>query len=116
MCRPADWSVYRHIQSLAILVCCPPAVLKMSTIVPVAKKAKVTELNDYRPVALTSVIMKCFERLVKDHITSTLPVTLDPLQFAYRPNRSTDDAITITLHTVLSHLDKRKYLHQNAVH
>ena len=51
--------------------------------------------------------MKCFERLVKDHITSTLPDTLDPLQFAYRPNRSTDDAIAITLHIALSHLDKR---------
>ncbi|CDQ90248.1 unnamed protein product [Oncorhynchus mykiss] len=51
--------------------------------------------------------MKCFERLVKDHITSTLPETLDPLQFAYRPNRSTDDAIALTLHTALTHLDKR---------
>jgi hypothetical protein len=37
----------------------------------------------------------------------SLPVTLDPLQFSYRPNRSTDDVITITLHTTLSHLDKR---------
>jgi hypothetical protein len=71
----------------------------MATIVPVPKNAKVTELNNYRPIALTSVIMKCFERPVKDHVTSTLPVTLDPLQFAYRPNRSTDDAITTTLHT-----------------
>jgi hypothetical protein len=58
-----------------------PTCFKRVTIVPVPKKAKVTELNDYRPVALTSVIMKCFERLVKDHITSTLPDTLDPLQF-----------------------------------
>ena len=33
--------------------------------------------------------------------------TLDPLQFAYRLNRSTDDANTITLHTALSHLDER---------
>ena len=32
--------------------------------------------------------------------------TQDPPQFAYRPNRSTDDAITI-VHTALSHLDKR---------
>jgi hypothetical protein len=79
----------------------------MATIVPVPKKAKVTEPNDYHPVALTSVIMKCFERLVKDHITSTLPATLDPLQFAYRPNRSTDDSIAIALLTALSHLDKR---------
>ena len=69
----------------------------MATIVPVPKKTKVTELNDYHPKALTSVIMKCFERLVKDHITSSLPGTLVPLQFAYRPNRSTDDAIAITL-------------------
>ena len=51
--------------------------------------------------------MKCFERLVVDHITSTLPDTLDPLQFAYRLNRSTDDAIVTTLHTALTHLDKR---------
>ena len=28
-------------------------------------------------------------------------------QFAYRPKRSTDDAISIALHTALSHLDKR---------
>ena len=82
-----------------------PTCFKLATIVPVPKKAKVTQLNYYRPVALTSVILKCFERLVKDHITSTLPDTLDPLQFAYRPNRSTDDAIT--LHTALTHLDKR---------
>ena len=51
--------------------------------------------------------MKCFERLVKDHIISILPVTLDSFQFAYRPNRSIDDAIVIALHTSLSHLNKR---------
>ena len=59
-----------------------------------------------RPVALTSVAMKCFERLVMAHI-NIIPETLDPLQFAYRPNRSTDDAISIALHTALSQLDKR---------
>lgn len=41
------------------------------------------------------------------HINTIIPENLDPLQFAYRPNRSTDDAITIALHTALSHLDKR---------
>ena len=61
----------------------------------------------FKMAAVVSVIMKCFERLVKDHITSTLPVTLDPLPFAYHPNTSTDDAIAITLHTALSHLDER---------
>jgi hypothetical protein len=48
--------------------------------------------------------MKCLERLA--HI-NTIPNTLDPLQFAYRPIRYTDDAISIALHTARSHLDKR---------
>ena len=47
--------------------------------------------------------MKCFERLVMAHNT-IIPETIDPLQYAYRPNRSTDDAISIALHTALSHL------------
>ena len=51
--------------------------------------------------------MKCFERLVMVHINCILPDTLDTLQFTYNPNRSTDDAISIALHTFLSHLDKR---------
>ena len=50
--------------------------------------------------------MKCFERLFMTHINTNIPETLDPLQFAYRPNRSTDDAISTGLHTALSHLDK----------
>jgi hypothetical protein len=48
--------------------------------------------------------MKCFKRLVLAHINTIIPETLDPLHFAYHPNRSTDDAISITLHTALSHL------------
>ncbi len=64
----------------------------------VPKNSKPSCLNDYRPVALTSTVMKVFERLLKKHICSSIPVTLDPLQFAYRPNRSTDDAISQVLH------------------
>ena len=40
-------------------------------------------------------------------LNTIIPETLDPLQFAYRPNRSTDEAMSIALHTALSHLDKR---------
>ncbi|KAI3351848.1 hypothetical protein L3Q82_020243 [Scortum barcoo] len=39
-----------------------PTCFKETTIVPVPKKTKILSLNDYRPVALTSTIMKCFER------------------------------------------------------
>ncbi len=71
------------------------------------KKSPVSCLNDYRPIALTPIIMKCFERLVMHNIKTSLPNTLDPLQFAYRPNRSTDDAISSTLHLALTHLENK---------
>ncbi|KAK6309885.1 hypothetical protein J4Q44_G00197660 [Coregonus suidteri] len=79
----------------------------MTTIILVPKISKASCNNDYLPVAHTSVIKKCFERLVMAHINSTIPATLDPLQFAYHPNRSTAEAISIALHTALTHLDKR---------
>jgi hypothetical protein len=40
------------------------------------------------------------------HVNTIVPETPDPLQFAYHPNRSTDDAVAIVLYTALSHLDK----------
>ncbi len=76
-----------------------PTSFKKSVIIPVPKNSKPSCLNDYRPVALTSTVMKVFERLLKKHICSSIPATLDPLQFAYRPNRSTDDAISQVLHS-----------------
>ncbi|KAK1784264.1 hypothetical protein P4O66_003712, partial [Electrophorus voltai] len=79
---------------------------KRSTIVAVPKKSRPSGLNNYRPVALTLVVMKCFEKLVRDFITSSLPASMDPLQFGYSHNRFTDDAITHLLQTILTHLDK----------
>ncbi|KAK1802877.1 hypothetical protein P4O66_021404 [Electrophorus voltai] len=98
--------VLTDIFSLSLTLGIVPSSFKRSTIVPVPKKPRPSDLNDYRPVALTSVVMKCFENLVRDFITSSLPASMDPLQFAYRHNRSTDDAIAHLLHTTLTHLDK----------
>ncbi|KAK1787339.1 hypothetical protein P4O66_002838 [Electrophorus voltai] len=75
-----------------------PQCFKATTAVPLPKKSPALTFKDYRPVALTPIMMKCFERLAKDHIMSRLLATLDPLQFAYRPNHSTDDAISAALH------------------
>ncbi len=84
-----------------------PTSFKKSVIIPVPKNSKPSCLNDYRPVALTSTVMKVFEKLLKKYICSSMPVTLDPLQFAYRPNRSTDDAISQVLHSSLTHIDSK---------
>ncbi|KAK0154258.1 putative RNA-directed DNA polymerase from transposon BS [Merluccius polli] len=100
--------VFTEIFNLSLSQCIIPTCFKCSTIVPVPKKPRPSCLNDYRPIALTPIIMKCFEKLIKPFITSSLPPTLDQLQFAYRPNRSTDDAIAHLLHSTLTHLDTGK--------
>ena len=54
-----------------------PEHWKMSVIVPVPKQNKATEFNDYRPVALTSNIMKCLERLITRFLTHQASSFLD---------------------------------------
>uniref|UniRef100_A0A9J8BGG6 Reverse transcriptase domain-containing protein n=1 Tax=Cyprinus carpio carpio TaxID=630221 RepID=A0A9J8BGG6_CYPCA len=49
--------------------------------------------------------MKCFERLALAHLKDCLTPTPDPQQFAYRSNRSTEDAACTVLHSVLTHLN-----------
>ncbi len=99
--------VFTDIFNLSLSLSVVPSCFKKSTIVPIPKKNKITCLNDWRPVALTPIFSKCFEKLIRDYICSVLPASLDPLQFAYRSNRSTDDAIAFTLHTALSHLENK---------
>ncbi len=84
-----------------------PACFKADTIIPVPKKANVTCMNDYRPVALTPIPAKCLERLVMKHIQKALPPALDQYQFAYRESRSAEDAIAIVLHIILKHLEHK---------
>ncbi|KAI2645554.1 hypothetical protein H4Q32_025440 [Labeo rohita] len=55
-----------------------PTCLKSTSIIPVPKKSPLSCLNDYRPIALTPIMIKCFERLVIN-IKTSLPNTLDPL-------------------------------------
>ena len=82
-----------------------PLAWKTANIVPVPKKSEPAELNDYRPVALTSVVMKCLERLV---LCRLLPhIELDDFQFAYRSNRCRNDAIVTVLNDIYGHLDRK---------
>ena len=98
--------VYTDIFNTSLAQEVVPQSFKSSVIIPVPKKANTVTMNDFRPVALTSVAMKCMEKLVLQSVNSAIPESLDPLQFAYRKNRSVDDAVALALHSTLEHLDK----------
>ena len=81
-----------------------PSIWKSSNVVPVPKKPSPSALNDYRPIALTSIPFKCMERIVLQRLLAATQSFQDPLPFAYAPNRNTEDAILTATHAVLKHL------------
>ncbi len=96
--------IFTQIFNRSLELCEVPSCFKSSTMISIPKKSKITGLNDYRPVALMSVVMKSFEKLVLAHLKDITGPLLDPLQFAYRANRSVDDADNMGLHYVLQHV------------
>ena len=80
-------------------------VVTMDVKNPIPKKPRPSQNNDYRSVALTSLLMKCLERILLRRISTETSQFQDPHQFAYRRNRSTQDAILTHIHHGQKHLD-----------
>ncbi len=60
--------IFTQISNRSLELCKVLSCVKRSTIIPIPNTSKITGLNDYRPVALTSVVMKSFEKLVLAHL------------------------------------------------
>ncbi len=100
--------VFTDIFNLSLFLSVVPSCFKKSTIVPIPKKNKITCMNDSRPVALTPIFSKCFEKLIRDYICSVLPACLtgsaticifqQPFHRRY---------YCLHLHTALSHLENK---------
>ena len=104
-CAEQLCSIFHFIFNLSLQQQRVPKLWKHSTVVPVAKIKTPKAPNDFRPVALTSLIMKSLEKVVKDNILKQVETSLDPLQFAYRSGRGVDDATTTLLHFLYRHLE-----------
>ena len=74
-------------------------------VIPVLKLNITKTHNDFRPVALTSIVMKVREKLVRSEILRKTEHLLDPLQFAYRLRRGVGDATVTLLNLLFKHLD-----------
>jgi len=92
-----------------------PRQWKSAIITPVPKVNTPQQPSDFRPISITSVLSRSFERyIVKSFIYPALlepPSELDFTdQFAFRPTGSTDAAIICLLHTVLTMLSANEYV------
>ena len=64
-----------------------------SVIIPIYKDGDVTEANSYRPISLTSCVMRTMEHLVLDRLMPHIDTILHPHQYGFRPQHSTSNAI-----------------------
>ena len=79
-----------------------PANWRQANVTPIPKGPPSSSVANYRPISITSVLSKVFERLVSVHLgqfmerSSVLPTT----QFAYRKGLGTCDALLCVSHTL----------------
>lgn len=66
-----------------------------ATIIPAPETPAVSSQNDCRPVALTRILINCFEKLVLQGIRNNISASLEPHWFIFGSNRSKEDAISL---------------------
>ena len=84
-----------------------PACWRQANVTPIPKGSSSSPVANYRPISITSVLSKVFERLVSVRLgrfmerSGVLPTT----QFAYRKFLGTCDALLCVSHTLQSALE-----------
>ena len=65
-----------------------PNEWKLANVVPVHKKGTKTSVENYRPISLTCLTMKVFEKIVRDELFSKCRDKLDQRQHGFVPEKS----------------------------
>lgn len=95
---PDECSVWQPIFKASVDNHTVPLSWKTSHIKPLPKTKCPKEHKDYRPIALTSVIMKSLERILLQFLESKTTDKFDPCQFAYKRGCGTEDAVVTLAH------------------
>ena len=85
-----------------------PTDWKVANVVPIFKSGKNNLADNYRPISLTSVVVKMLERLIHKHIMKYLTdfQLLNDNQHGFRPSRSCVTQLLQLVHEWLQALDK----------
>jgi len=101
--------------NLSIATSIVPTQWKTSCIIPLSKVSHPQTHSDYRPISITSVLSRTFERIITSTyiypaITNPPPHLTFNDQFAFRPTGSTTAAVISLLQSVTDLLETQPYV------
>ena len=65
-----------------------PMEWKLANVVPIHKKGSKSDVENYRPISLTCLVSKIFERIVRDKLIALTSEYLDPRQHGFLARKS----------------------------
>jgi retron-type reverse transcriptase len=86
-----------------------PEQLKIAKIIPIHKKGNTRNINNYRPIALSSVFSKLLEKMVYNRIITFMEKNriITEAQHGFRSKRSTETALLVFINNVQSAIDNK---------
>jgi hypothetical protein len=73
--------------------CAIPQDWKSENVVPVFKKGTKSSVQNYRPISLTSLVMKIYERIIAAEILSKVNGKIDNMQHGFLPLKSCESQL-----------------------
>ena len=86
-----------------------PNSLKKAIVLPLYKKGDQATLSNYRPISILPTMSKLVEKCLKTRLMNYLTDfnLINPVQFGFQANVSTQDAILHVIEKIYSNLDKK---------
>ena len=95
-----------HIFNISVVTQKIPKRWKTANVRPIPKETNMSTLNQLRPISVTDVIMRIFERLVlTSYLKKPVVAHVDTNQYAYREKCSTEMALLYNQHFWMKCLD-----------
>ena len=86
-----------------------PDELKRAEVTPIFKKEDSTNVKNYRPVSVSPVMSKVFERIMQKQINAYIEKFFSPYLCGFRKGFGTQDALTSLIEKWKSSLDQNGY-------
>lgn len=99
--------VLTNVLNLSLHEQCVPSLWKLANISPIQKESTLSDCNQLRPISLTNIIIRLFEKIIfKEEILKHTKSIIGPDQFAYKKGTNTTSALIKCQYNWLKWLDE----------